>query len=648
MVAAGTTGELHSRHRDGKALSTIDCLEFLLSLPAEPILVGYGFGYDTNQILRGIGKIPTLRRILDPPQGRNGPVYIYWQNFAICYQPHQYFRVARVDRSGPKPSIVKGSVRTVNETLGFFQCKFSKAMRNWNIGSDDERALIDKNKDLREQFSELTEEIAAYCELECRLLAMLMTDFREVCTLAGILPKQWRGAGSLAAALLEKHSIPKRPLSAKEIVAAAERTPGKNPKPAVLRRPQRNREFEVAANLGFCGGRFETSRIGLIPGPIYQYDLHSAYPAQMPELPCPVHTRWQHRPRAARLPEGELYLAKISVTHPQDSLWCGLPFRRRGGLSWPLQGTGWYWSPEIEAAQGRLGAEVAVVHDLWIARRQCDCRLYDWVPDLYEKRRQLGFSTRGYPLKFGLASLYGKHAQRCGRALYHDAVAAGLITARTRACLIGAAGHDPGAVVMLATDAVFSTRPLPLDCGAGLGQWEEKVWPDLFIAQPGVYWSPTEVKASAGLAESDSLKSRGAPRSVIRKAAPLFEQRFNDWVMELRQPGGIERMLQERQRIPSVPVTIRVFYGCRLTLARGKPWLAGKWADDKRYDSFEWRSKRDPMRVKLNDDGSLATFPPLNSIFAESEGYEPEEFATEDDIKLEAMPDYIPFLPHEE
>ena len=38
---------------------------------------------------------------------------------------------------------------------------------------------------------------------------------------------------------------------------------------------------------------------------------------------------------------------------------------------------------------------------------------------------------------------------------------------------------------MLATDAVFSTRPLALDIGDELGQWEEKQWQDLFIAQPG-------------------------------------------------------------------------------------------------------------------------------------------------------------------
>jgi hypothetical protein len=80
-------------------------------------------------------------------------------------------------------------------------------------------------------------------------------------------------------------------------------------------------------------------------------------------------------------------------------------------------------------------------------------------------------------------------AQRCGLGPYHDAVSAGLITAITRASLIEAIAKDPQSVVMIATDAVFSTRPLPLDIGDGLGQWEEKVWPDLFIAQPGVYWS---------------------------------------------------------------------------------------------------------------------------------------------------------------
>ena len=82
----------------------------------------------------------------------------------------------------------------------------------------------------RDEFLQLTDAIIGYCKLECRYLAMLMTEFREVCTAAGILPKQWSGAGWLASALLDKHGIPKRPLTAREVAALAERKPSKSPK----------------------------------------------------------------------------------------------------------------------------------------------------------------------------------------------------------------------------------------------------------------------------------------------------------------------------------------------------------------------------------------------------------------------------------
>jgi hypothetical protein len=74
MVASGqTSGEEYVLHRQGKPLSTRDCLEFILSLPADRKLVAYGVGYDGTQILRGI-KPPTLRQILNPRQGKKRPL----------------------------------------------------------------------------------------------------------------------------------------------------------------------------------------------------------------------------------------------------------------------------------------------------------------------------------------------------------------------------------------------------------------------------------------------------------------------------------------------------------------------------------------------------------------------------------------------
>ncbi len=552
-----------------------------------------------------------------------------------------FFGSPELDPITRKP--INRSCRTVYEAFGFFQSSFVDAITKWNIGSKEERAMIIENKNRRAEFSELTDEIREYCMLECRHLAMLIEKFRETCTEVGIRPREWSGAGELAAALFKKHGIPKRPLTPRE--AAAHQTSTSS------RRPERNSQFEIAANSSYYGGRFEVCRLGLLKEPIYEYDKNSAYPSEMRDLPCPLHTRWQHKPRASQLPEGEIYVAKICFNHP-DGLWCGLPFRgKNGGLYWPRQGTGWYWSIEIEAARRCLHAEVAVL-DLWVARCKCDCRLFDWVDELYDLRRRLGRDTRGQPLKFALNSLYGKLAQRSGRGPYHDPVSAGLITAATRARLIEALSQDPEAVFMLATDAVYSTRPLSLDIGDGLGQWEAKVWRDLFVVQPGVYWSPSK--------QEKSLKSRGAPRSVIGDATPRFVAAWSELQERLCAAEFRQRRLEERL-FPTVPVAVRVFYGCRLALHRNKPWLAGKWEDVERQESFEWRTKRDPKHINVCNEGYIVTFPRVQPVLAESEGKPPADFdrrieildenggavEIDEDMLLEAMRDFTPFLPHE-
>jgi hypothetical protein len=190
LMVVANSEETHVCHRNGEHLTTRDCLEFLLSLPPEPILVGYYFvGYDANQILRGtIGANngSTIRRILNPRQGNYGPLSTYWGDYAITYQPGKYFRVARVDLITRK--LIKGSCRTVYEAFGFFQSSFVDAITKWNIGSEDERAMIAENKNRRAEFSRLTDEVREYCTLECRHLAMLMEKFRETCTEVGIRP----------------------------------------------------------------------------------------------------------------------------------------------------------------------------------------------------------------------------------------------------------------------------------------------------------------------------------------------------------------------------------------------------------------------------------------------------------------------------
>jgi hypothetical protein len=82
----------------------------------------------------------TIRRILKPSQGKYGPLSTYWGDYAITYQPGKYFRVSRLNPIARKP--IKGSCRTVYEPFGFFQCSFVNAITKWQIGGEDERAMI--------------------------------------------------------------------------------------------------------------------------------------------------------------------------------------------------------------------------------------------------------------------------------------------------------------------------------------------------------------------------------------------------------------------------------------------------------------------------------------------------------------------------
>jgi hypothetical protein len=210
MSAAGIDGQDEFiLHNDGAPPQTVDTLEFILSLPKNRILVCFGLGYDATQILRGLPS-RVLQEVIDGRKDKNGNLcYTFWKEYAIQYQQGQFLRINRIDRSGSKPKPLKNGSRTIWEVRGFFQCTFLKAITDWNIGTEEERAIVKKNKDLRNKFNKLTPEITEYCKLECRLLATMMEEFREACHAAGIFPRQWAGAGRLADAMLTQHRAAK-------------------------------------------------------------------------------------------------------------------------------------------------------------------------------------------------------------------------------------------------------------------------------------------------------------------------------------------------------------------------------------------------------------------------------------------------------
>ena len=559
----------------GKHLTTIECLEWICDLPPEPLLVGFSFGYDASQILRDLDPARIARLFADKPMGEGKSRYTYWGDYGIEYLPKNYLRVCRLRTrllpTGPNSKLVEhttrepNSARTIYETFGFFQSSFLKALQLFNIGAEHWQR-IEKNKAERAGFTVITDEIAEYNRLECELLAELMESFRATCHAADIRPKTWNGAGKIASAEHAAHGT-----------ITAEAIAGLIP----------DGVLQMAAD-AYYGGRFEVTHVGEVAGPIYEYDIGSAYPAAMRRLPCLLHGTWQ--PFTGKPPPRSIHVAYVAFDHPADAPLCSLPIRKKDGrLFWPRKGQGIYWSYELHSAR-RLGARLTYTAG-WAYVRNCQCRPFAWIKQRYKQRLALGKDARGYPLKLGLASLYGKLAQRIGAPRWGNLIWAGQITAITRAWLNDAARAAPADVLMFATDAVFSRAPLPLRLGSGLGQWEASEHARLFIVQPGIYWG------------AKRPKTRGIPVSLFADHTKDFEQAWRLWCSTVGRVGAGP---------PQCGFAVPLFTGLRLAHARGKPETVGKWltvpdacqqACQRRHGwhcqacrqwSFDWSRKRAP------------------------------------------------------
>lgn len=617
----------------GRPLSTAECLEFICGLPGGkrgPIYVGFSFGYDVTMILRDLsgvspgknrkGEVIASRRDQLLSKKEFGPGksrFCYWGDYGIEYLPRNYLRVCRLEAApiaacsggGMTRRPIPGSARTIYETFGFFQKSFHQAITDFGIGTQAERDRILENKNMRGDFAwdeatGLADEVRRYCGTEVDYLADMMTAFRAVCLASGLRPATWSGAGKLATAALEQHQV----MTSEQVAMI---TPA--------------RVLQLASD-GYYGGRFEVTRIGLVrgdvtadtdePGPVWEHDLNSAYPAALLKLPCLDHGRWAPASPAwlAAAPAEALWIAPLRFDHPyrgvRQNLF-GLPIRKHDGrLFWPSAGNGVYWSVEVQAAAS-LGCEVTQFGDGWRYVQACQCVPFAWARKMYEHRLRLGKDMRGYPLKLALNSLYGKLAQRIGNPKFANLIWAGLVTAHTRAALMHAASADPAAVAMFATDALLTVRPLRgLDIGTGLGQWGATAHPSIFIMQPGLYWGEPPAPGS----NKRKLKTRGAGPKFFAEIDPATGQ---------SRIAGIERVWHEfadRSRSaerglfdgipPSVRLPIRIFTGLKIAQSRGKPDTAGRWDDITRQISFAWQAKRAPRGEWISDD-CIWTLPPM-------------------------------------
>lgn len=540
----GEGGNVNGRHQylhlragnrvleTGEDLTTLECLEFLSTLPTgNRLYVAYFFTYDVTMILRDL---PThLMRSLINREGRTMDGRVRWvryERYLIDWIPGKNFSVAKLTKGEKLRRVL------ISDVGSFFQCGFATALARWGV-APILRARIAATKQKRASFEAITPLVRLYCKKECDALVELMTEFRQVAASIGPLPVRWEGPGNLAVAWMHTKGVPQ----------------DRNV-------PEECMEFAKDA---YYGGRFEVTAIGPVRRKVYQYDINSAYPAVIETLPCLKHGAWSYS--TGRRPRSRIYVADVEFHHPQGAFLGAFPVRsQKGTIAYPRTGSGVYWSCEIEAAI-RAGCKVKV-RAAWSYSVQCDCRPFEWVREIYQLRRSLGKTNRGNALKLAMNSLYGKSAQSIGRPKWANPIWAGLITAGTRALITDACSSVPSEhILMIATDGIFSDAPLSLPLSTELGDWELTEHESMFIIQPGLYLLP-----------GTNPKTRGVPQAKIVEHARALRKEWS-------QQGDMTHV-----------VPLNRFLAARQALHYGRWTDAGTWYTEERVITYQWDTKRHP------------------------------------------------------
>jgi hypothetical protein len=408
---------------------------------------------------------------------------------------------------------------------GFWQTSFLNVInpKGWEtpICTQEEYEIIKAGK-LRRSDAELDDDMRFYMHLEIdvleRAMSVLADGFEEI----GIhlSPSQWFGPGQASSTWM-KGRIPKR----EEWLA---------------NQPD---WYLEAARKSYFGGWFETFCHGRIYRDVYEYDINSAYPAIIRNLPCLMHGTWSQG--TGKPPGGPYCLVRARVQVP------GFKTRQRSGkhhhigammhrtkdgnISRPAMTEGWYWLEELEASIAAKCVDGKAIQWMeWVDYTPCACPPpFAEVADLYLKRLEVGKnSPLGKGAKLVYNSEYGKFAQSIGDPQFGNPIYASKITSGCRTQILRAiADHPDGqaAVAMVATDAVFFLKPHPtLPISDKLGEWDQEIRKNLTIFKPGVYWDD-QTRSMIRDRKAPKFKARGINASQFAEQIWRVDFEFASW-----------------------------------------------------------------------------------------------------------------------
>ncbi len=569
FLASGSDGRAQYLY-DRNGLDFASIAQWLITLGAN-LCIGYFFDYDVQQIVR---QMPASHLA---QLWRNGRVI--YETYRITHIPRKRFTITDLERN---------ITTVIWDVSGWTQCSFVRLINDWKIGSEAERQFVKEMKDRRDDLYQVSEsDLVRYTTLECSLLSKWFEQMLELHSKVGIHLTAYSGAGSTASAMLRKSKW-KPPAVPDSVQAYAEQA--------------------------FFGGRSEISRIGEYRGAVYGYDINSAYPHAITQLPEIRNVKWY---RTRRYVEGAWGFYKVQWEQGKYECWGFFPLRgarlpegrRSISLLFPVNGIGVYHSYEIDAVM-RIAPHQIKILDGWITEPKG--KPFDWVEETIAERLRL--KNAGDPaniiLKLGLNSLYGKMAQHTGTHPMQCMAYASAITAHTRSKMIPLLIENQHDILIVATDGILSAKPLSVPVSSALGEWEMSVYENAWILQAGVYWC------------GQKIRTRG------------IEQRQLDL-------ESVKRLWARKKTEGELPVRVRRVISYRAACARNKPELTGTWVENSRIVRLSPEPRRRPWKWT---EGALLTLPAPTAAyraqaFADAIALEADAASLYDDD--EALPDWF-------
>jgi hypothetical protein len=260
-------------------------------------------------------------------------------------------------------------------------------------------------------------------------------------------------------------------------------------------------EVEQAGLHAYGGGRFETPMYGHYEGPVWGYDINSAFPSiqmDMPDLSCGewkhhtnrkphvrTHDPWDTHETPTLFKNAQPFsLFKVSWRFSDVNL-PFYPFFNRGDdkeIDYPMAGLNWVYYPELLAASETIPNfwNWVYIHESWEFVPETDNRPFAFLADLYDWRQRLKDENNGgqLPLKFGVNGTYGKTAQKLGYdektgriPTFHNILYAGYTTAGIRAKVWRAAFPERHVIIDFSADGIKSLVSLNLPVSKKIAEW---------------------------------------------------------------------------------------------------------------------------------------------------------------------------------